>query len=64
EDSKAETDMNVVMAENGDFIEIQGTAEASPFSREELNSMLELAEKGIKELFIAQRQVLGIPESA
>ncbi|MEX0942955.1 MAG: ribonuclease PH [Pseudomonadales bacterium] len=64
EDSKAETDMNVVMAENGDFIEIQGTAEESPFSREELNSMLELAEKGIKELFIAQRQVLGIQESA
>lgn len=60
EDSTAETDMNVVMAENGDFIEVQGTAEGTPFSRQELDVMLELAEKGINELLAAQRQVLGI----
>jgi ribonuclease PH len=60
EDSTAETDMNVVMAENGDFIEVQGTAEGTPFNRQELDVMLELAEKGINELLAAQRQVLGI----
>lgn len=60
EDSNAETDMNVVMAEDGHFIEIQGTAEAAPFSRQELDAMLELAEKGVRELFAKQRQTLGI----
>ncbi len=59
EDSTAETDMNVVMAENGHFIEIQGTAEGEPFTRGELDSMLGLAESGIRQLFEAQRQSLG-----
>lgn len=60
EDSVAETDMNVVMAENGHFIEIQGTAEGEPFSRGDLDEMLVLAETGIGKLFDAQRQALGI----
>lgn len=59
EDSSAETDMNVVMAENGHFIEIQGTAEGETFSRDESNSMLDLAEKGIRELIEVQKSVLG-----
>lgn len=59
EDSSAETDMNVVMADNGHFIEIQGTAEGQTFSREESNRMLDLAEKGIRELIAIQKQVLG-----
>ncbi len=59
EDSKAETDMNVVMNNNGDFIEIQGTAEGHPFNTDELNSMLALAESGIGKLFEYQQQVLA-----
>jgi len=51
EDSNAETDMNVVMNDAGDFIEVQGTAEGHPFSHDELNQMLDLARKGIIELF-------------
>ena len=58
EDSSAETDMNVVMIENGGFIELQGTAEQAPFDAGELNAMLELARNGIGELFQAQRQAL------
>ena len=54
EDSSAETDMNVVMIEGQGFVEIQGTAEALPFSREDNNTMLALAEKGINELFALQ----------
>lgn len=60
EDSKADTDMNVVMTETGKFIEIQGTAEQDPFSAETLGKMLKLAKKGIDELIRAQKQVLGI----
>lgn len=59
EDSNAETDMNVVMTEAGGFIEVQGTAEAEPYSREEMNAMLILAEKGINEIIVEQRAVLG-----
>ncbi len=59
EDSKADTDMNVVMAEDGRFIEIQGTAEAEPFDREELLEMLRLAEKGATELHLAQKSKLA-----
>ena len=55
EDAKAETDMNVVMAEDGRFIEVQGTAEGEPFSRSELDNMLGLAEKGISELLQMQK---------
>ena len=58
EDSRADTDMNVVMTETGHFIEVQGTAEKRAYSREQLNAMLEMAEKGIEELFVLQRQVL------
>lgn len=60
EDSKAQTDMNVVMTESGKFIEIQGTAEAKPFTAEELGRMLSLAKKGIGELIDMQRSTLGI----
>ncbi len=58
EDSNAETDMNVVMTENGGFIEVQGTAEEAPYSREEMNSMLALAEQGIQEIISLQNQAL------
>ncbi|KTD25035.1 ribonuclease PH [Legionella israelensis] len=57
EDVLAETDMNVVMNEAGHFIEVQGTAEDKSFTREELNSMLELAEKGIQELIEMQKNI-------
>lgn len=58
EDSQAETDMNVVVAEQGDFIEIQGTAEREPFALKDLQAMLELARLGTEELFKIQRQAL------
>ena len=58
EDSTAETDMNVVMNDKNHFIEVQGTAEGHPFSPDELNSMLALAQKGISELFEFQRNSL------
>jgi ribonuclease PH len=58
EDSKADTDMNVVVAEDGRFIEIQGTAEDEPFSSAELMEMLRLAEKGTDELKAIQRAAL------
>ena len=60
EDSGADTDMNVVMTEDGRFIEVQGTAEDEPFDREQLDAMLALAEKGILELNDIQRSSLGI----
>lgn len=59
EDYKAEVDMNVVMTADGRFIEIQGTAEGEPFAREILYNLLSLAEKGIKELFKIQKEVIG-----
>ena len=55
EDSNADTDMNIIMNENAEFIELQGTAEITPFSIADLNSMLALAEKGIKELITIQK---------
>ena len=58
EDSNAETDMNVVMNNDSGFIEIQGTAEGHPYDKTELNSMLELATKGISELFEAQKSAI------
>lgn len=58
EDSGCETDMNVVMTGNGHFVEVQGTAEGVPFSRQEMNALLELAEKGIAELVTLQTQAL------
>ncbi len=59
EDSRAETDMNVVMNEAGAFVEIQGTAEGHAFRRDELNAMLGLAEKGVGELTALQQQALS-----
>ena len=58
EDSASDTDMNVVMTGSGGLVEVQGTAERAPFSRKELDSMLALADKGIRELVAAQRAVL------
>ncbi|MFH1797961.1 MAG: ribonuclease PH [Candidatus Omnitrophota bacterium] len=58
EDSKAEVDMNVVMTESGKFVEVQGTAEREPFSRDQMNKMLKLAQKGIKKLIAKQKTVL------
>jgi ribonuclease PH len=59
EDSSADTDMNVVMADDGGIIEIQGTAEAEPFTEEEFAAMLKLAKQGIAELHELQRKALG-----
>ena len=60
EDSNAETDMNVVMDQSGGFIEIQGTAEGKTFSRAESSALLDLAEKGIGDLVVLQKQALGL----
>ena len=59
EDSKAEVDMNIVMTGNGKFIEIQGTAERNPFSKDQMDKMLDLANKGIEDLFSVQRKLVG-----
>lgn len=59
EDSAAETDMNVVMMEDGRMIEIQGTAEGEPFSHEELLTLLALAKEGCQLIFDVQRQALA-----
>jgi len=58
EDSAAEVDMNVVMTGRGEFVEIQGTAEGKPFSRAEMDQLLLLAEKGIRELMSMQKNIL------
>jgi ribonuclease PH len=59
EDSRADTDMNVVMNQQGGFVELQGTAESQAFTRDESVAMLTLAEKGINEIVQAQQRVLG-----
>lgn len=59
EDSGCETDMNVVMTGSGRFIEVQGTAEGEPFSRAEMDQLLDLAGQGIAELISLQRQALA-----
>ena len=59
EDSDCDTDMNVVMTEAGGIIEVQGTAEGAPFSRAEMQAMLDLAQSGITQLIAAQRAALG-----
>jgi ribonuclease PH len=61
EDSRAEVDMNVVMTDDGTFIEVQGTAEGAAFSRSELDSMLDLAGKGITAILAKQSEVLATP---
>ncbi|QXM06502.1 ribonuclease PH [Crassaminicella indica] len=59
EDSKAKVDMNVIMTDQKEFVEVQGTGEEAPFSRQELNKLLELAEKGNMELIKMQKEALG-----
>ena len=68
EDSQANVDMNVIMTSNGQLVEVQGTGEEATFSRTQLNDMLDLAEKGINEIFTIQKEALGdfaekMPES-
>ena len=58
EDSRAEVDLNLIMNAKGEIIEVQGTGEKTPFGRDKLNSMLDLAESGIRELFKAQNDAL------
>ena len=64
EDSSAEVDMNVIMTGSGRVVDLQGTGEEATFSREDLNGLLGLAEKGIQELIDKQKEVLGdsLPE--
>ena len=59
EDSRAEVDLNVVMTQGGRFIEIQGTAEREPFSQKQLQEMLLLAQAGIREIIIHQKNCLN-----
>ena len=60
EDSSCDTDMNVVMTGDGGFIEVQGTAEGAAFSRKELDALLGLADKGIRDLVAMQKKALGL----
>ena len=64
EDSRADTDMNVVMTGAGRFVEVQGTAEQEAFTREELDQLLDLAATGIASIHEAQRAVLATPATA
>ncbi len=61
EDSNAEVDFNVVMTSQGEFVEVQGTAEGKPFTKETIDALLSLAEKGIGELFQIQQSALEAP---
>ena len=56
EDSKAQVDMNFVMTGSGKFVEVQGTAEGSPFTRKEMNAMVALAKRGISKIISAQKE--------
>ncbi|UCE39962.1 MAG: ribonuclease PH [Candidatus Aminicenantes bacterium] len=58
EDSSAEVDMNVIKTDTGKIVEIQATAEKSPFTKKDFNALLGLADKGIKALFLAQKEIL------
>ena len=58
EDSNAETDMNIIMDDQGGLIEVQGTAEGAPFSRQMLNEMMDHGEKACQQLFAAQKEAL------
>jgi ribonuclease PH len=60
EDSRADTDMNVVMTSSGRFVEVQGTAERTPFDRAELDELLSLAEHGIAQILDAQAEVIAV----
>ena len=59
EDSSCDTDMNVVMTGAGHFVEVQGTAEGAPFTREQMAKLLDLATAGISQLISLQRAALG-----
>jgi ribonuclease PH len=59
EDSRADVDMNIVQTGGGQFIEVQGTAEADPFGRDALNALLDLAQDGIRQLNALQREIVG-----
>jgi ribonuclease PH len=61
EDVRADVDMNVVMTSLGGFVEVQGTAEGAPFSREDLDALLALADKGISEIIAMQRELVSEP---
>jgi len=58
EDSQAAVDFNIVMTSKGEFVEVQGTAEGKPFTRQSIDDLLALAEKGIQQLFTVQQEVL------
>jgi ribonuclease PH len=58
EDSRADVDLNVVMNRQGQLLEVQGTAEGAPFSRQELNGLLDLAEHGLQQLRDSQQRAL------
>jgi ribonuclease PH len=60
EDSRAHTDMNVVMTGTGRFVEVQGTAEQEPFDRHELDQLLDLAASGVERIHAAQREILAV----
>ncbi|WP_334189875.1 ribonuclease PH [Noviherbaspirillum sp.] len=60
EDSDCDTDMNVVMTDSGHFVEVQGTAEGAAFDRATMNTLLDLAQKGIGELIVLQKKALGL----
>ena len=62
EDSQAGVDFNIVMTSKGEFVEVQGTAEGKPFTRQSIGDLLSLAEKGIRQLFQAQQDVLKGPK--
>jgi ribonuclease PH len=64
EDSRAGTDMNVVMTGSGRFVEVQGTAEQEAFTRDELNDLLDLAASGIERIHAVQRSILAVAPSA
>jgi len=58
EDYQAQVDFNVVMTGEGEYVEVQGTGEGGPFSRQMMESLLDLAQKGIEELLVAQKEAL------
>jgi len=58
EDYQAQVDFNVVMTAEGEYVEVQGTGEGGPFSRQMMERLLDLAQKGIEELLVAQKEAL------
>ena len=61
EDSAASVDFNIVMTDSGHLIEVQGTGEARPFSRDEMDSILDTVSVGLRQLFDAQKEAVGAP---